>query len=654
MQEQEMDQEKSIKIFVTYKEKHQIIETDIIKPIQTGRAIADEVFEGMIGDDTGDNISKENAKYSELTAQYWAWKNYDKIGNPDYIGFMHYRRHFLFDPEYPHGESTWLNKSNYYLYDYVPDDYIEKNLNSYVIEDCIRNYDVIVPKAFDFRNHFAKTKRENYSKLPGQYVDNYDFLLTIVKNMYPEYDWAVENFKKSHIEWLCNMFIMKKELFFEYNEFCFTVLKILDELIDSSHYTEYGRRFLGYMGEFLLNIFLLHKMNTKQIKISELDMAKFENMPEKEYLEPAFEKNYAAVAVPCSNLYAPYFSVWLQSVIDSSSANNNYDIVVLQDDISPKNKKKLLFMIENYPNFSLKFFNPEKYLDKSKITVQKKYLNSVSSYRITLNKFMKGYNKVVVAEVDMILKHDIKELYDTDIKDAPIAAVVDPHFIRGYNLSAYRNDYALEFLKLTDKFRYANTGVMVLNIDEFNKNKYSEKLIEMCKANTYTCLEQDAMNSLFDNSIYLLDAKWNFLTCDEEKELLDRNMPAELYKIWKETERNPYIIHWTGANKPWIAPDEYLAYEWWNIARRTPYYEEIVRRNLVSVQSKPQTVPNINYPILVSLINKKKILLQYWKYRILRNFVFGEKRKEYSAKKNKFKQRYKDINDFIRMYKNAY
>ena len=131
-------------------------------------------------------------------------------------------------------------------------------------------------------------------------------------------------------------------------------------------------------------------------------------------------------------------------------------------------------------------------------------------------------------------------------------------------------------------------------------------------------------------------------------------MPAELYKIWKETERNPYIIHWTGANKPWIAPDEYLAYEWWNIARRTPYYEEIVRRNLVSVQSKPQTVPNINYPILVSLINKKKILLQYWKYRILRNFVFGEKRKEYSAKKNKFKQRYKDINDFIRMYKNAY
>lgn len=54
-----MKSEKDIKIFVTYKDKHKIIETDIIKPIQTGRAIADEAFEGMIGDDTGENISAE-------------------------------------------------------------------------------------------------------------------------------------------------------------------------------------------------------------------------------------------------------------------------------------------------------------------------------------------------------------------------------------------------------------------------------------------------------------------------------------------------------------------------------------------------------------------------------------------------------------------
>ena len=54
---------KDVKIFVTYKDKHKLIKSDIITPIQTGRAIADEKFEGMIGDDTGDNISFLNDNF---------------------------------------------------------------------------------------------------------------------------------------------------------------------------------------------------------------------------------------------------------------------------------------------------------------------------------------------------------------------------------------------------------------------------------------------------------------------------------------------------------------------------------------------------------------------------------------------------------------
>ena len=60
----------SIKIFISYKDKHPIIKSEILQPIQTGRAIADEEFEGMIGDNTGDNISKDNPRYNELSAQY--------------------------------------------------------------------------------------------------------------------------------------------------------------------------------------------------------------------------------------------------------------------------------------------------------------------------------------------------------------------------------------------------------------------------------------------------------------------------------------------------------------------------------------------------------------------------------------------------------
>lgn len=48
-----------------------------------------------IGDDSGDNISRLNRNFCEMTVQYWAWKNFDAVGNPDFIGFMQYRRQLI-------------------------------------------------------------------------------------------------------------------------------------------------------------------------------------------------------------------------------------------------------------------------------------------------------------------------------------------------------------------------------------------------------------------------------------------------------------------------------------------------------------------------------------------------------------------------------
>ena len=136
----------NVKVLITYKEKHKLFKSDILMPIQTGRAIADEIFEDMIGDDTGDNISERNHKYNELSAQYWAWKNYDKLGNPEYIGFMHYRRHFIFDDtnldELP---KSYLNQCEF---DYADDKYL-KHISDENIIKSLRQNDCIVPTVFD-------------------------------------------------------------------------------------------------------------------------------------------------------------------------------------------------------------------------------------------------------------------------------------------------------------------------------------------------------------------------------------------------------------------------------------------------------------------------------------------------------------------------
>lgn len=90
----------TIKLLICYHRSAPLLNDEILTPIHVGRRGAENdswLSENMIGDDTGENISGYNNCYNELTAVYWAWKNYDKLGSPEYIGLAHYRRHFVLD-----------------------------------------------------------------------------------------------------------------------------------------------------------------------------------------------------------------------------------------------------------------------------------------------------------------------------------------------------------------------------------------------------------------------------------------------------------------------------------------------------------------------------------------------------------------------------
>lgn len=79
------------KILISYHKKDFLLKDDILTPIHAGRANAlkkepneslEWLLKNMIGDNTGDNISDRNGSYNEMTSVYWAWKNYDALGNP--------------------------------------------------------------------------------------------------------------------------------------------------------------------------------------------------------------------------------------------------------------------------------------------------------------------------------------------------------------------------------------------------------------------------------------------------------------------------------------------------------------------------------------------------------------------------------------------
>lgn len=196
-----------VKILVCYHKKDKLFKNDVLVPIHCGRALACEtskdgkmsekdyqwMLDNMIGDDTGDNISELNRDVNEWSAIYWAWKNYDKLGNPDYIGLCHYRRLFDFSQRFHTGGLTLIN---------------QLGLTSYKLNKILKKYDFICTTghAADEHNVF-----ERHS-------------VNLSESYYPLLYKYSQKYKKEQWFYAWNMFIMKKEDFFNYCEETFPLM----------------------------------------------------------------------------------------------------------------------------------------------------------------------------------------------------------------------------------------------------------------------------------------------------------------------------------------------------------------------------------------------------------------------------------------------
>lgn len=239
--------QQSIKILIAYKRNTKQLRSGVFVPIQTGAAIGAERFEGMLHDDEGENISEKNESFCELTAIYWAWKNYEQVGNPDYIGFMHHRRHFIFnDREY--------QKDKWGLVEFadLDEEYMAAcSLHDEAVQAAVEGYDALLPE----KCNVGLTVREQYEHYHR--VEDFDLAMQILKQMQPEYAPLAAAYSKSKEAYYLLMGIYKREIFFRYCEWLFGLLSEIGERIDVSDYTAYQKRAYGFLAERLTGIFFL-------------------------------------------------------------------------------------------------------------------------------------------------------------------------------------------------------------------------------------------------------------------------------------------------------------------------------------------------------------------------------------------------------------
>lgn len=226
-----------VKVLVAAHKNYKMPSDPMYLPVFVGKEIHPEINHTFQGDNTGENISKKNPYYNELTAIYWGWKNLDL----DAMGLVHYRRYL----------SMSHNKS------------LDTVLSTEQVEKLLNKYDIILPEK---RKYYIETNKSHY--LHAHEREPFYIMESIVKKDYPEYSESWDKVMKRTWAHMFNMFIMKKKPLNEYCNWMFDILSKVEEQTDISSYSTYEKRVYGFLSELLLDIWLDHntEYSVKEVK----------------------------------------------------------------------------------------------------------------------------------------------------------------------------------------------------------------------------------------------------------------------------------------------------------------------------------------------------------------------------------------------------
>lgn len=150
-------------------------------------------------------------------------------------------------------------------------------------------------------------------------------------------------------------------------------------------------------------------------------------------------------------------------------------------------------------------------------------------------------DKVLYLDADTIVNTDISMLYNTNISGYAVAGVWD----KETNQQANKKRCGIP-----DKFKYVNSGVLLLNLKFLREIRFTEMVLEYLQKNIDRILyhDQDVLNALLYAKMLYLPYKWDMMDCYLYKSpICAEDRIDEVI----EAQQHPSIIHFAGFYKPW-------------------------------------------------------------------------------------------------------
>ena len=597
---------KKIKIFVSHTagSDNETIDNPLFVNV-IGGAVFDKrgaKINGMLCDNTGDNISSLNRHFSEYSVIYWAWKNQEA----DYYGLCHYRRFLSF-------ADHKLKASG--LRQVCFDGMTEATLKEAGLNDeeemrrIIGEYDMIVPYEHDVVKHDCKDNRiksvkQFWLRYHASYLkeSEFDLILELFKEHNPEYyQDALEYMEQLNFRGF-NCFVMKRELFNEYCEYAFPMLFGFEEKCDRTHNSTLTNRNTGYAGEWFFSIFVYHKLKEGKCRIKEAQLVVFSDTVKESAPKPFFKENNLPIAFAVSDTNAHRVAATMQSIIDRKDPETKLDFILLnsgnntdrwRNHLLKEELSALTEMQKDYEDVSIRTYNPKKEIGRLELRRHVDVKLKERYYGVLLPFILKEYDKALYISDTMLCRGDLrgaldllpetnnKETEPGDEPDKPqkpqsgIFATYDLNYIAMANgfIKNFRDDVTNR-LGISDPYSIFSSDIIAYDLEKarssFDLETLVNKILEkedMERQLTTT----EALNLCYDGAIEPLPQVYNaYLNLEPDYFATIEYIPEELDK---GTDNSKLInlrgMHQVTRDLKLNVVKEYLGY-----ARKTPFYEE--------------------------------------------------------------------------------
>jgi lipopolysaccharide biosynthesis glycosyltransferase len=219
--------------------------------------------------------------------------------------------------------------------------------------------------------------------------------------------------------------------------------------------------------------------------------------------------NPITIVVATDNFYAILLAALIKSIEVNHKTGEHIELYILDDGISTANKKHLLSA--GSPDMFTYHWHETKNIIPDGIKIP----NDHSAFPITTYlRLFSPYilpaetRKMIYLDVDMILLKDISEIWNTDLRENIIAAVVDLSETVGSSWGGIPN---YRQLGLNPDAKYFNAGLMAIDVVKWRERNIATKVLDTINANIQfvNFADQYGLNVILINDWLELDKRWN-------------------------------------------------------------------------------------------------------------------------------------------------